>query len=157
MTALETVQAYVLGMEKQDRSAVAATLAEAVEHIFPFSPGGTPEMFLVFSGHDEVMGYFDGFAAKFRSLVWVGKRWTESADGRTVFLEARGDAVVEHSGAPYRNTYVERFDVRDGKIARITEYADIGLYVATGIEPSALEMRVMQATPQRIAELASLG
>jgi ketosteroid isomerase-like protein len=157
MSALQTVQAYVHGMEQRDKAAVAATLAENVQHVFPFSPGGAQEIMGIFDGHDEVMGYFDAFVGKFRSLVWTGKRWTESADGKTVFLEARGDAVVEHSGESYRNTYVERFDVEDGKIVRIFEYADIGLYVGTGIAPTELEIQVVQATPERTVRLAPMS
>lgn len=157
MTALETVKTYVRGMEQQDKEAVAATLAENVLHVFPFSPGGAQPIMGIFEGHDEVMGYVDAFIGKFRSLVWTNKRWTESADGKTVFLEARGDAIVEHSGEPYRNTYVERFDLENGKIVRIFEYADIGLYVATEIVPTELEMRVVQATPERTVRLSPMS
>jgi ketosteroid isomerase-like protein len=156
MTALETVQAYIRAMERRDKEAVAETLAADVLHVFPVS-GGPNEMAGIFEGRDEVLGYFDAFAGKFRSLVWINKVWTESADGRTVFLEARGDAVVEHSGASYHNLYVQRFDVEAEKIVRIIEYADQNLYLAMGIPPTRLEADVVAATPERAARLKPLG
>ncbi len=156
MTALETVQAYVRAMEAQDKAAVAETLAPDVVHMFPVA--GSKGMAGIFQGRDEVLGYVDGYIAKFRSLVWVDKRWTESADGRTVFLEARGDAVMAHSGEPYHNLYVERFDVEAGKIVRILEYADAATYAATATPPTQHEIEVVTATPERVARLeSSLG
>ncbi len=155
MTALETVQAYVRAMETRDKEAVAETLAADVMHIFPIA--GPAKVAGIFEGHDEVMGYFDGFDAKFRSIEFIDKRWTESADGNTVFLEARGDAVVEHSGTPYQNLYVERFDLKEGKIVRITEYADPNTYAAARIPPTPLEIDVVTAAPERAERLRELG
>lgn len=156
MKASEIVQAYVRAMEAQDRDAVAATLAPDVVHMFPVA--GDDQMSGIFQGREEVLGYVDGYIAKFRSLVWVDKRWTESSDGRTVFLEARGDALMAHSGEPYRNLYVERFDVEDGAITRILEYADPAVYLATGTPPSDHEVAVVTATPARVQSMqTSLG
>jgi hypothetical protein len=52
--------------------------------------------------------------------------------------------VVAHSKAPYRNTYMIQFDVDDGLITQITEYANSELYVAQGIEPVEVEIRAVQ-------------
>ncbi len=155
MTALETVQEYVRAMETRDRNAVAATLAADVLHAFPTAR--PTEMAGIFEGRDEVLGYVDAVFGKFRSLVFVGKRWTVSADGRTVFLEARGDAVVAHSGAPYRNLYVMRFDIEAEGITRVVEYADGGLYMETGIPFTHVEIEAVAATPERAARLKPLG
>ncbi len=89
--------------------------------------------------------------------MFAGKRWTVSADGRTVFLEARGDAVVEHSGAPYRNLYVMRFDIEAEGITRVVEYADGDLYMELGIPFTQVEIEAVAATPERAARLKPLG
>lgn len=91
MTALETAQPYIRAMEAQDKEAVAETLAPEVMHLFPVA--GEQGWMGTFQGRDEVRGYVAGFVREFRSLAWVDKRWTEPADRRTVFVEARGDAV----------------------------------------------------------------
>jgi hypothetical protein len=50
--ALQVAKAYVDGMERQDREAVAATLADNVRHIFPLSPGGDEGLMAVFESKE---------------------------------------------------------------------------------------------------------
>ena len=49
-------------------------------------------------------------------------------DGTTVFVEGRGDLILEKTGQPYRNIYVFKFSISEGKITEIREYANPVIY-----------------------------
>jgi ketosteroid isomerase-like protein len=142
--ALEVAQTYIRAVESKDRDAVAATLADTVRHIFPISyePVGHPQA--VFEGKDEVLAYIDSLFRKFTSMRWPAPDWSASADGRRAFLEGKGDGVVAHSQAPYRNTYLMRFDVEHGRIVQVTEYANAAYYVSLQIPPAEVEVRAVE-------------
>ena len=146
--ALAVAQAYVSAVETKDRDGVASVLADGVRHVFPIAVGAVEHPQAIFEGKDEVLAYIDSTFRKFESLRWPSPDWTGSEDGRRAFLEAKGDAVVAHSKAPYRNTYMFRFDVADGLITQITEYTSSELYVAQGIEPVEVEIRAAQRAAQ---------
>lgn len=59
-------------------------------------------------------------------------------------MQARGDAIVRHSNAPYHNTYIVRFDVSNDRIVQITEYANPQTYVNQGIAPIEVELRAVE-------------
>jgi ketosteroid isomerase-like protein len=44
-----------------------------------------------------------------------------TGDGSRVFIEQRGNMVLP-DGRPYRNKYVFRFSIRDGRISHVREY-----------------------------------
>ena len=44
-----------------------------------------------------------------------------TADGSRLFIEQRGNMTMA-DGRPYRNRYVFRFDVRDGRVSHVREY-----------------------------------
>jgi ketosteroid isomerase-like protein len=142
--ALAVAQAYVAAVETKDRDGVASVLSDDVHHVFPIAVGAVEHPQAIFEGKDEVLAYVDSLFRKFDSLRWPSPNWTASNDGRRAFLQARGDAVVAHSKAPYRNTYMIQFDVDHGLITQITEYANSELYVAQGIEPVEVEIRAVQ-------------
>lgn len=143
-TALETAQAYISYIEAGDRDGIARSLAEDVEQVFPISSDATGEPQGIFSGKQEVLEYTYGLFRKFSGLRWPDPEWTASADGKRAFLEGRGDATVVHSNAHYSNVYVTRFDVEDGLIVHIAEYANATLYTSLGVEPSEVEIKAVQ-------------
>jgi uncharacterized protein len=49
---------------------------------------------------------------------------TYASDPHELVAEYRSDMKVLATGERYRNTYVSRFSIRDGKIARFAEYCD---------------------------------
>ena len=51
--------------------------------------------------------------------------------------------VATRSRHAYRNEYVTRFDVKNGKIVRLVEYADGTRYLALSIPPSRAEARAL--------------
>jgi ketosteroid isomerase-like protein len=72
---------------------------------------------------------------------------TFASDPGEVIVFYKSDMVFKTTGAEYRNDYIGRFTVRDGRITRFAEYYDpIRLVVALGgtveaatLEPSAAE------------------
>src|ERR1700716_3338968 len=117
--ALEIAKAYITAVENRDRNAIDGTLADDVQHVFPLAAGGAENLQALFLGKEEVLGYIDSLFAKFASLTWPGAEWTLSEDGTRAFVQARGDAIVRHSNAPYQNTYIVRFDVNNDRITKI--------------------------------------
>ncbi|WP_329088103.1 MULTISPECIES: nuclear transport factor 2 family protein [unclassified Streptosporangium] len=142
--ALVIAQTYVRAVESKNRDGVAATLADTVRHIFPISYGPVEHPQAVFEGKDEVLAYIDSLFNKFSSMRWPAPDWTVSADGSRAFLEGKGDGVVAHSRSPYRNTYMIRFDLENGLIVRVTEYANSEYYVAQNIPPVEVEIRAAE-------------
>lgn len=147
--ALEVAQEYVRFIETGDREGIERSLAEDVEQIFPISSEATGAPQGLFVGKQEVLDYTYGLFRKFEDLHWPDPEWTESADGRTAFLEGRGDATVTHSGQHNSNVYVTRFDVEGGQIVRIAEYANATLYESLGIEPTDTEIQAVERVQGR--------
>ena len=119
---LELVTGFVAAVEQRDRATIERSLADDARQIFPMAGGGWTGIAAIFEGKEEVLDYTFGLFDGFSSLVWTNKAWTVGDDGATVFMEAKSEAVVAHSGAPYRNTYVMLTRVRGGKVVEHTEY-----------------------------------
>jgi ketosteroid isomerase-like protein len=118
------VQRYMDAMRAKDRAAVDALLADDAVFEYPYSRSGNtePGAGRRFEGREAVMrDYVDRGFAMLAKIDWTDPVFTPSADGRTVFLEARGDMLLAND-VPYRNHYVVRFDVRDGRIVHMAEY-----------------------------------
>lgn len=154
-SALETAKELIRAVEAKDIGAVEDTLRDDAEQLFMHSHAVTSDQgvadlvagrrrgFCVadVSGREEVLGYTRGIFDKFDPLVWRDHRWTVGPDGREVFFHGVGDMVVARTGAPYRNTYLTRFDVTDGKIVRMAEYGNVLMYARLGVRPNRAELR----------------
>jgi ketosteroid isomerase-like protein len=118
------VRAFLAAMAAKDRPAVAAMLDQAAVFEYPFDRSGRTEdgAWRRFDGRDAVLtGYVDNAFARIAKIAWTNERFTASADGQVVFVEARGDMRLA-SGATYRNLYVLRFQLRKGRISGLREY-----------------------------------
>lgn len=56
-------------------------------------------------------------------IRFTDRRFTGAPDGSRVVMEADGDFTLP-DGRPYRNRYVLSFDLRDGEVVAIREYAN---------------------------------
>jgi ketosteroid isomerase-like protein len=150
--ALAIGRRFIAAIEARDFDGAIALLADDVRQVFPLSVDGSEAHGPIFTPKDEAAYYVRSLAGKFASLKWTNPDWTGSINGDRAFMEARGDAIVAHSGAPYHNTYITRFDVRGGLITEIREYANMGAYAKLGIEPAEQDMKAVErglaATPQ---------
>lgn len=142
--AVDIAMALIAAIERKDHAAVAATLADNVSKIFPYSPDNSGRPGAIFVGKEEVLAYYEAVFFKFDSLAWKDCEWTPSADGKRAFLQARGEIVVTHSKALYRNIYVNRYDVEGGRIVRMLEYANPAMYEDLGIKPAPVEIKAVE-------------
>ena len=121
---IRLVAKYFDAMRAKDRAAVEALLAPDAVFRYAYDRGGSTEPGAErrFAGRDAVMrDYVDRAFRLMSKLDWFEPVYTVSADRRTVFVEVRGDMVLGAS-TPYRNQYVIRFDLRDGRITGMSEY-----------------------------------
>lgn len=154
-SALKTAKEFIRAVEAKDIDTVQDTLADDVEQLFMHSNAVTSEQGVAdiiagrrfglcvadVSGREEVLGYTRGIFDKFDPLLWRDHRWIVGPDGREAFFLGTGDMVVARTGAPYRNTYLTRFDVTSGKIVRMAEYGNVLLYARLGVRPNRAEFR----------------
>ena len=118
------VDEFFSALSERDVSIAGAVLTEeAVETIINAMAGGTdPER--VFDSKNGVLSYLQLNLDNFDHVVLVDRRAFITDDGATVFVEGKGDLIVKQTGQPYRNNYVFRFSISEGKIGEIREYAN---------------------------------
>jgi Ketosteroid isomerase-related protein len=121
---LALAERFFAAMEDQDREAMAELFAPDATITIPLSLDGSPNPLGVFRGRREAMSYVDTVLTNFERTVMLDKTFTVSEDAGTVFIQAKGDLVTRGTRQPYRNVYVFRIDVRDGRIAAIWEYGN---------------------------------
>lgn len=121
---LAVVEAFFDALHHHDLDAISPLLADEVIEVIPYSPTGTPEPWYVFDGKQAVMGYMKMITENFSQNRLTDVAPVVSADGDTVFVEAKGDLVQRNNGQPYHNVYVFKFVLRDQAIVRISEYAN---------------------------------
>ena len=155
--ALALAKENIAGIEAGDVDRVRRTLAADVSQLFMHTtltrtPDGARRIvtgaasgFCVadFRGRDEVLAYTEGLIATLSPRIWRDSVWSVSSDGRTVFMRAEGDMAVAATGAPYRNSYVTRFDVRDGAIVAMVEYANAFLYAGLRQRPTRAQLKAL--------------
>lgn len=152
--ALDVAQEFIRAVEAKDLAAVDAVLAPRVRQLFMHTTTTTTTRGVadIIAGRHrglcvaemkdrDVLVYTEALFAKFTPLIWRGHEWTASPDGREVFFHGTGDMVVARSGKPYRNSYVTRFDITDGKIVLMAEYANAFRYAGLRVIPNGAEFR----------------
>lgn len=156
-TALETAQEFIRAVEAKDFDAVQATLSPLARQLFMHSGHTTTDEgvadliadrsrgFCVadVEGRDEVMAYTEALFRKFTPLVWRDHSWSVSETNRAVYFFGRGDMLLSSNRKPYRNTYVTRFDVDEGRIVKMAEYANAFQYAGLGVRPNGAEFRAL--------------
>jgi ketosteroid isomerase-like protein len=156
-TALDTAQEFIRAVEAKDFDAVEATLSPHARQLFMHSSRTTTvtgaadlitdrtKGFCVadVEGRDEIMAYTKALFEKFTPLIWRDHSWTVSDTNDAVYFFGRGDMLVTSNRKPYRNTYVTRFDVDEGRIVKMAEYANAFQYAGLGVRPNGAEFRAL--------------
>lgn len=109
-------------LEQRRAEALPAVLTEDVVQITAFSPEGGLEPFKRYAGRDAVVGHLAGVFRSFAAVKLDRTGLFVSHDGTTVFLEVLGDMTMADSGTAYRNRYVFKFVLRQGRVAELTNY-----------------------------------
>ncbi|WP_371502587.1 nuclear transport factor 2 family protein [Kitasatospora sp. NBC_00374] len=138
-TALNTAKAFFAAFEGRDPGSMRAVLAPHANITIPLSIEGTPAPWYVFDGQEHVLGYVESVAAKFDHVAFLDKVYTVSADAKSVFLQANGDILATAEKLVYRNVYIFRVEVEDGKVVKVWEYANPVAYANLGIQNSDAE------------------
>lgn len=156
-TALETAQEFIRAVEAKNFDAVEATLSHSARQLFMHSGrtttdagvadliAGRAKGFCVadVDGPDEIMAYTEALFRKFTPLIWRDHAWTVAENASAVFFFGRGDMRLTSNGKPYRNSYVTRFDVENGRIVTMAEYANAFMYAGLHVRPNGAEFRAL--------------
>jgi ketosteroid isomerase-like protein len=125
------VRRYIDAINRWDFDTKRELLAEHAVFEMPYAPEGFERKI---TGRDNIIAFVETVPAIIdaENLHDVHLETYHSDPGEIV-AEYKSDMVIKPSGAEYRNDYVSRFTVRDGKIERFAEYYDpIRLVIALG-------------------------
>lgn len=128
---MAVVRRYIDAINAWDFDTKRALLAEDAVFEMPFAPEGFQRRFV---GRDDIIAFVQTIPAIIDAENLHDVRLeTYNSDPGEIIAEYRSDMVIKPHGAEYRNEYVSRFTVRDGRIARFAEYFDpIRLVIALG-------------------------
>jgi two-component system response regulator FixJ len=134
------VERFLEAMSVKDREQVADLLSTNVRIEYPFDRSGCTEdgCWRRFDGRDAALtGYVDPAFKRIQRIGWVNRDVSVANGGKRVFVEAQGDMQLA-DGTVYRNHYVLRFDIVDGRIASLKEYMNpVTAAIATGARTGA--------------------
>ena len=122
------VDEFFRALSERDVSIASAVFTNETREIIPLAMDGEADPERVFEGKDAVLGYLQLILDNFEQTVLADRHTFITGDGDTVFVEGRGDLILKQTGQPYRNIYVFRFSISDGKITEIREYANPVIY-----------------------------
>jgi ketosteroid isomerase-like protein len=152
--ALQVAKEFIRAIEAKDLDATIRTLHPQVRQLFMHTcattnPQGVADIiadrrrgFCVadMNGKRDVVAYTGALFDKFTPLIWRDHEWSVTENGE-VFFHGVGDMALTRNGKPYRNSYVTRFDVVDGQILLMAEYANAFLYGGLLVRPNGAEFR----------------
>ena len=97
--------------------------ADDIVYTFPLPASGAQENWFVYDGKKATVEYQRKTLDASSQFKMREMQITAGEDGTTVFVETRGDYVAKDN-KPCNNVYIFKFVLRDGKIARVFEYAN---------------------------------
>ena len=136
---LSIAQQFISAFEARDPEGVLATLHPEATLTIRLHIDGSPEPWYVFEGPEHIRGYIESVAAKFDRVAFLDQVWTAGVGGDAVFVETRGDIQSSAEKLDYRNVYVFKFELEDGKVKQVIEYANPVTYANLGIQDSDAE------------------
>jgi uncharacterized protein len=125
------VRRYIDAINAWDFDAKRELLAEDAIFEMPYAPEGFERRI---EGRDNIIAFVETVPSIIDAENLHDVRLeTYHSDAGEIVAEYRSDMVIKPTNAEYRNEYVSRFTVRDGRITRFAEYYDpIRLVVALG-------------------------
>lgn len=119
----KVVEAFFRTKESHDLDGLVDLFADEIVYTFPLPASGAQRNWFVYDGKDATVEYQRKTMDAFSRLRMHDVQMTVAEDGRTVFVESRGDYLTK-DGKPYNNVYIFKFVVEDGRIVRAFEYAN---------------------------------
>jgi uncharacterized protein len=141
---MAVVRRYIDAINCWDFDTQRELLAENAVFEMPYAPAGFERKI---TGRDEILA----FLVTVPSLVDAEnlhdvRLETYHSDPGEIVAEYRSDMVIKPTKAEYRNEYVGRFTVRDGRITRFAEYYDpVRLILALGGSVQTGEIEIATA------------
>jgi uncharacterized protein len=128
---MAVVRRYIDAINAWDFDSKRALLAEDAVFEMPYAPEGFERRI---AGRDNIIAFVETIPAIIDAENLHDLRLeTYNSDPGEIIAEYNSDMVIKPHGTEYRNEYVSRFTVRDGRIARFAEYYDpIRLVIALG-------------------------
>lgn len=124
MTNAEIAATYLNALEEQDVDVLSDLLTEDATIEIPLSNTGDLNPWFTFNSRTDALGYIRTIFKNFGQVKLLERSMYVAEDGRTVFVETKGDLIQRSTSTSYRNRYVFKFTIRDGKVARVSEYAN---------------------------------
>jgi len=121
--ARDVAERWIMADVNKDKASKLAVISDDMVLEIPFNESGKTEegSFRRYTGKSEIVSFIDTAFAAEKSVRLVSAEYIVSADGQTVFVEARGEVEMT-SGKLYKNRYVLRFDIDGGKIKCLREF-----------------------------------
>lgn len=128
---LDIVRQYIDAINAWDFAAKRRLLAQDAVFEMPFAPEGFERTII---GRDAIIAFVETVPSIIDAENLHDVRLeTYHSDPGEIVAEYKSDMVIKPTNAQYRNQYVSRFTVRDGKITRFAEHYDpIRLVLALG-------------------------
>ena len=122
----ELVRAYLDALQRQDPDALCALVTDDFVLEVPLHASGSndPRDTISWRGiEDYRINYCEHFPKIMTSQRLTDVVIRPTVDQDVVYAEAFGDMTLSN-GSPYKNRYVFRFDLRDGKICGLLEFCN---------------------------------
>ena len=114
--------AFIRALEREDLAAVARFQHPEIVLTHPITFSGNQEPDIVFTGHEETLGYFRGMFADMAEIDFDDTRVSVTEGGTASFVQTTGDFTAA-DGRPYRNVYLSRLEwTPDGRLKNIDDY-----------------------------------
>ncbi|WP_028219438.1 nuclear transport factor 2 family protein [Paraburkholderia oxyphila] len=120
----DAVKTFLKAIASRDMAALSGAVADDVIYEMPFSETGSTEVgrFRRYVGREEVVSFWSGMSSSgIKSESPDDVELSITGDGSRIFIEQRGNMTMP-DGKEYRNRYVFRFDIIDGKVSHVKEY-----------------------------------
>jgi uncharacterized protein len=119
--SVAVLRRYLDAWSVLDLDAVAATLADDVDWQLGYTPPGVPA---AIAGRDAVMAFLAAAPTVVTPLRFHVTEISTLADPAELVAQYRGDARAIPTDRVYRNEYITRARVEDGRIVRIREFSN---------------------------------
>jgi ketosteroid isomerase-like protein len=120
-SAESAARAYLVALQNKDKDGILSILTDDFVFEVPFNDSGTNDLENTRRGITEAMAVYERAFNEIETMTLEDLAINATADGTVVFAEAVGNMTMA-TGHPYKNRYIYRFDLQDGKISRMREY-----------------------------------
>jgi len=121
--AAELAEAYLVALQAKDKEAILSIVTDDFELEVPLNVSGTNDLSDSWRGLKAASAGWDDAFRRTEVLRYTDIEIVAGEGANVAFAEGRG-VMKMANGRPYPNRYVFRFDVENGKIRRIREYAN---------------------------------